>query len=289
MGKQIVAGGGVVYRRTSKGIKILLVHRPNYDDWSLPKGKLDRGESIRECAFREVQEETGFTVHMGPHLGKIEYITPGGYDKDVDYWAMPLVSGSFVKNKEVDDIVWLKPKKAKAQLTYKRDREFLAGLPKRWWDLEPAVYLVRHAHAGERSAWEGDDKVRPLSHQGAMQSHGIADSLVNNGITRLISSPYTRCYQTLEPLGELLSLEVERHSALAEDAKPKATMALLKELSSTRAAVVTHGDVIFNALQHLANEGMRLKPPVDAKKASIWVLRAPDGTFSKGEYIPPPN
>lgn len=287
MANQIVAAGGVVYRKTSKGIKILVVHRPGYDDWSFPKGKIDRGETIRQCAQREVIEETGLTVHMGPLLGDIEYITPGGSDKIVHYWAMPFVSGDFIKNKEVDEIAWMKPKKAAALLTYTRDRDFLVGLGKKWWDLEPRVYLVRHGHAGERSSWKGDDKARPLTHRGWRQSQAIADELVNSGITRLIASPYMRCYQTLEPLGELLGLPVERHPALAEDAKPKATYRLINELGTTRAAVATHGGNIFDALGRLADDGMRIKAPVDAKKGSTWVLHRSDESFTKGIYIPP--
>jgi len=287
MGKRTVAGGGVVYKATAKGIKILLIHRPNYDDWSLPKGKLDPGESIRECALREVQEETGLTVHMGPFLGQTEYITPGGSDKDVHYWAMPYVNGSFKKNAEVDEATWLKPKKARELVTHKRDRAFLAGLPKRWWDLEPAAFLVRHGHAGDRTTWKGDDRVRPLTHRGALQSHHIAETLVDEGITRLVASPYTRCYQTLEPLGELLALEVERHPALAEDAKPKAAMALLDEIRHDRVALATHGGVIFEILQRLAKDGMRLTPPVSAKKGSVWVLKSLNGTVTRSKYLPP--
>lgn len=287
MAKQLVAAGGVVYRKTSKGVKLLVVHRPNYHDWSLPKGKLDRGETVRECAFREVTEETGLTVHMGPYLGDIQYITPGGSDKIVHYWAMPYMSGDFVKNKEVDQIAWVKPKKAAAMLTYTRDRDFLTGLDRKWWDLEPRLYLVRHGHAGDRASWEGDDRVRPLTHRGWKQSHAIAADLVDSGITRLVASPYARCYQTLEPLAELLGLPVERHPALAEDAKPKAAYRLINELATTRAAVATHGNVIYDVLQRLAVEGTKVKGPHDAKKGSVWTLHRAKGSFTKGIYAPP--
>jgi 8-oxo-dGTP diphosphatase len=126
----IEAAGGVVWRSSSKGTaKVLLVHRPRYDDWTLPKGKLEPGESAKDCARREVLEETGFECKLGDELAQTTYDDRKGRPKRVRYWAMQVVRGSFEPNHEVDDIGWFTLDQAVEQLTYKRDAKLLASLP----------------------------------------------------------------------------------------------------------------------------------------------------------------
>lgn len=117
----IQAAGGVVRRDD----RILLVHRPRYDDWSLPKGKLDPGESSDEAALREVEEETGLRCHLGRELPSIEYHDRRGRPKQVRYWEMHPESGEFVPNDEVDEVRWVTTAEARELLTYDRDREVL--------------------------------------------------------------------------------------------------------------------------------------------------------------------
>ncbi len=288
--RKLVAAGGIVWRPTKTGIELLLVHRPGYKDWTFAKGKLDTGESLRDCARREVEEETGFVCIMGPRLGAIEYTTSRGELKEVHYWSMHPVDGTFKPNREVDKIAWLRPKDALRRLTYPRDREFLTELGTHWWILEPRVFLVRHAHAGDRSAWKGKDSKRPLTDKGRRQADGIANKLKNEGVTGILSSPAARCVQTVEPLANLLGVEIETHPALAEGVTATETVSLIHELGDSRTVLVTHGDVVFGALEHLAEQGTNLKPPVVAKKASTWVLHPEDdGTIGKGLYLPPPH
>lgn len=119
------AGGGVVWRRDDGGpVQILVVHRPRYDDWSLPKGKCDEGESDADCALREVEEETGFTSRLGPELPSTRYRDNKGRPKTVRYWAMEPVSGDgrFTPNAEIDEIRWLLVPDALALLSYDHDR-----------------------------------------------------------------------------------------------------------------------------------------------------------------------
>jgi 8-oxo-dGTP diphosphatase len=105
---QVRAAGGVVWSRWGRGpVRILVVHRPRYDDWSLPKGKADRGESDAACALREVREETGLACVLGAELPSTRYRDNKGRDKLVRYWAMEPVSGSFAPNAEIDEIRWL--------------------------------------------------------------------------------------------------------------------------------------------------------------------------------------
>jgi len=122
----IVAAGGIVTRLTSKGrLRILLVHRPAYDDWSFPKGKVDPGETVEAAALREVLEESGVEARLGAELGTVEYTDPAGTRKIVRYWAMEAVNGEFVANSEVDEIKWLSRRKALDALSYEPDRALL--------------------------------------------------------------------------------------------------------------------------------------------------------------------
>ena len=121
------AAGGVVWRQASSGhAEVILVHRPKYDDWSLPKGKCEPEETDEGCALREVEEETGMRCILGPELVGTAYHDRKGRRKEVRYWVMTLASGEFVPNDEVDEVRWLDPIAAQSLLTYERDREVLA-------------------------------------------------------------------------------------------------------------------------------------------------------------------
>jgi 8-oxo-dGTP diphosphatase len=121
------AAGGVPWRETAGGdVEVLLVHRPKYDDWTFPKGKLDPGESEEEAARREVAEETGSVATLGAEVGRIEYVDGHGRPKTVRYWAMTLAPSHFVPNDEVDEIRWLGLADADAHLSYPRDQAVLA-------------------------------------------------------------------------------------------------------------------------------------------------------------------
>jgi len=119
------AAGGVVWRRQGGAVQILVVHRPKYDDWSLPKGKLDRDETFLQAALREVREETGFTCEVGSELVSSHYTDGKGRPKVVRYWAMQAIDGSFAVNDEVDEIRWLEVDPASELMTYQRDLRVL--------------------------------------------------------------------------------------------------------------------------------------------------------------------
>ena len=128
----IEAAGGLVWRRTDEGqVEVLLVHRPKYDDWSLPKGKLDEGETHEAGALREVEEETGLRLELGDELPEVRYHDRFGRPKRVRYWTMEAVAvGGFTPNDEVDELRWLPADRARRLLTYGRDRELLDALPR---------------------------------------------------------------------------------------------------------------------------------------------------------------
>jgi 8-oxo-dGTP pyrophosphatase MutT (NUDIX family) len=129
--KHVRAAGGVVWRRAGTALlEILLVHRPRYDDWSLPKGKCDEGESDEDCALREVEEETGLAVRLGSELPSTQYRDSKGRPKTVRYWAMEFGSGDdgFTPNAEVDAIRWLPVPEAMKLLSYDHDRPIVEAL-----------------------------------------------------------------------------------------------------------------------------------------------------------------
>ena len=131
-GEVIRAAGGVVWRRSTaepSTIDVALVHRPKYDDWSLPKGKVERGETDEQAAVREVEEETGLTCRRGPELPSVRYLDPRSRPKVVRYWAMTVEAETArPPDDEVDEWCWLSEGEALARLTYEHDRTVIAAL-----------------------------------------------------------------------------------------------------------------------------------------------------------------
>jgi len=127
--KRIEAAGGVVMRRGPEETEIVVVHRPRYDDWSFPKGKLDPGETFEEAALREVREETGLVCRLGPELAFAHYDDNKGRPKVVRYWLMAVIEDpGFEPNDEVDELRWLTPAEATGLLTYSRDSKLVKTL-----------------------------------------------------------------------------------------------------------------------------------------------------------------
>jgi broad specificity phosphatase PhoE len=152
------------------------------------------------------------------------------------------------------------------------------------------LYVVRHAHAGSRSAWDGPDDTRPLSRRGRKQADAIADHLAGVGVARLVSSPSVRCVQTLAPLADRLGLRVDADDRLLEGADGDQALALLGELANATdgaAAVCSHGDVIPDVLRILNAGATRFKDPLAWPKGSMWVLTGDGERWTKARYIPP--
>jgi 8-oxo-dGTP diphosphatase len=125
---EVKAAGGVVWRRGAGGIEVAVVHRPHRGDWSLPKGKLDPGESWEEAALREVEEEIGLRCKLGRELSPTSYRDQKDRPKVVRYWLMEPESGEFEPNREVDEVRWLNPSAAADLLTYEHDKQLVGGL-----------------------------------------------------------------------------------------------------------------------------------------------------------------
>lgn len=291
MTRVIQAAGGLVFRRSPKGkLKVLVAHRPRYDDWGLPKGKADKGETPQETAIREVLEETGFHCRIVAPLGVTRYRISNGV-KEVIWFAMrPLPdSPGFKKNNEVDMIKWATRKQAKALCDYEKDRALIADADLKKLAQTGTLFLLRHAAAGDRSKWEGIDAIRPLNKKGRRQSAALAKSLQHSGIEKIYTSPYTRCVQTVEPLAKSVGAKVVEHDALAEGPDIDAAYALADELVGYNAVLCTHGDVIPAVINRMMWAGLTLESRFYCSKASIWEVDLVDGRFTTARYIPPPE
>ena len=216
-GKPTLAGGAVVSRDDPvRGTEIVLIHRDRYDDWTLPKGKLEVGESIPVCAVREVQEETGVTIRLGVPLDTIRYQAGKAGLKKVSYWSgTPLSSVPREPDAEVDEVSWLPVRTAMSRLTYAHDHFLVAQFLE-----QPAttpLIIVRHAKAMDRKDWSRKDSARPVNSRGRRQAQLLVPMLSAYGVQRVISSTSTRCVSTIEPYARRRDLRIETYSQLSEE------------------------------------------------------------------------
>ena len=299
-GSVIRAAGGVVWRRSGEiepKIEIAVIHRPRYDDWSLPKGKLAPGESEIEGAVREVHEETGYRVRLGRPLGEIRYMKESAGStrpKVVRYWAMEAEAGEFSPSREVDELKWLTPAEAMDLLTHDHDKKVLDRFV-RGPALSGCVLLVRHARAGDRAEWGGDDRIRPLDADGWKQAEGLVRVLSRFEVEEIISADYDRCVQTVQPLAEAMSLPIREEELFSEDSYPAhedEAIHMIRKLgeSLSTTAICSQGDVIPDLLQRLAAlDHVDLPNPLPLKKGSFCVLIFDGPRLFSVEYVPPPK
>jgi len=150
------------------------------------------------------------------------------------------------------------------------------------------IYLVRHAKAGERRVWDGDDVLRPLSKTGWKQSEAISRRLSRQGVSSLHASPYVRCMQTLEPLGQRVGLNVNPEQRLFEDEPFEPVLDLLNEVDDG-AVLCSHGDIIPTVIKALVRRGMQVETPAEWGKGSVWVLKRKGDRITRGKVWPPPK
>ncbi|GAA4781913.1 NUDIX hydrolase [Microbacterium gilvum] len=224
--RPVYAAGCVVWRELDGELLVLLVHRGKYRDISLPKGKLDPGEMLAQTAVREIHEETGLRVSLGPAVGRSVYIQPSGREKIVQYWAAEATAeairaSTFVPNKEIAGIEWVTVPAARERLSYPVDREILDGFDR----LRRAdglrtfpVVLLRHGKALARDDWDGADADRPLQERGREQAKAVVGALAAFGVRKIVSSSAERCVKTVTPLSKALGRRIVETDALGEEA-----------------------------------------------------------------------
>jgi len=240
-GKPILAGGAVVTREhPTRGIEVVIIHRKRYDDWTLPKGKLEPGEALPVCAVREVQEETGVSIRLGVPLDTIRYEAGKSGPKKVDYWGgIVLEVVRRAPDAEVDVVSWLPVRAALARLTYSHDHFLVQQYLE-----QPAttpVIIVRHAKAMDRKDWSRKDQARPLNTRGRRQARMLVPMLEAYGITRLVSSTSTRCLSTLLPYAHRRELAIESYAQLTEEEGTDDARGVGKLISRVQAAALADG------------------------------------------------
>jgi len=269
----ILAAGVVAFR---PGREVLLVHRPKYDDWSFPKGKLDRAEHPTAAAVREVAEETGVHVRLGPPLPDQRYPVARRM-KTVHYWTGRVVGdddvAAYAPNDEIDKVAWVPVAEAPALLSYDRDRETLAEAL-RVRRKTHAVVVLRHARARARSAWHGPDAGRTLLKAGEADADRLVPLLAAYGVTRVVTSSSTRCVQTVRPYAETAGYRLDLRPRLSEEhATPRAVAKAVAELMAADepapecAVLCTHRPVL-----PLVYDAAGVELPEDAPLAPAELL-----------------
>lgn len=240
----IVAAGAILWRVERGELKVAVIHRSRYDDWSWPKGKIDKGETVAQAAVREIREETGLKVSLGVHLAEINYTMPNGGEKQVHYWAAKvsdkaLSKSKFVPSEEVAKVDWKTVNQVRKLLSYEFDFVPLNNLVSLHdagqLETKPLI-ILRHAKAMARSDWRGgkavDDGRRPLHDFGRHQAKALIPTIAAFGPKLVVSSPWKRCRDTVAPYAQKKKLAVvERHqlSELGNAKRPSRTSDVIQD------------------------------------------------------------
>ena len=274
----IESAGALVWRVHDGELQVRLVHRPRYDDWSWPKGKLDPGETFQAAAAREVAEETGKPVILGVPLPGLQYLTPEGRVKRVHYWAARKASrrsdaGALaarapvppVSPQEIDRAAWLSVDDAARRLTREADRTPLDALVRERAEGRLATHVVviaRHGKAVARSAWHGDEQDRPLTPAGHAQAVAMVPVLAAYGVEAMVTSRWDRCAQSIAPYARasgLASLSSDHLTEAQHERSPSRVARTVRELlESERSSVLcTHRPVLPTVLDVLGQHSRR--------------------------------
>lgn len=283
----VAAAGAVLWRHEGDQLQVALVHRPKYDDWSWAKGKLDPGETWVQAAAREVLEETGFRPRLGIPLPRSVYTMQRGTLKEIRYWAAEVMGGTGELENEIDEVAWLTPAQAQLRFSYVRDALQLqavvdadrAGTLQTW-----PLAVIRHADSVARKQWDEPDPLRPLDSCGREQARALVPILAAYGIERVITSPSTRCFTTVQPYAAAAGILLRTKAGLSEETfeqDPSRATRNLKRLleRGEPAALCTHRPVLPTMLKLL-----RKATAPGSEVHEILAVAAEDG-MSKGEAL----
>ena len=286
-GYGIAAAGGVVWRDAGQGrVDVAIIHRNRYDDWTLPKGKLRPGETELLAAVREVGEEIGSRVAVQRRLGRGGYRV-GRVSKSVAFWSMHHRGGHFEASQEVDRMRWVDPGRARDLLSYPLDGEMLdrfAETPAP----DSVLVLVRHAKAGKRANWPGEDSQRPLDNDGRRQARRLARLLPCFAPEQIISADRVRCVQTVEPTAEFLGLTDRDPSGVLGRVLPCRSGPRARRASGAdqgrahRPCCAARGKRFPRLLEVVAPRGAA--ESFVTRKAAIWVVSFADGVSVAADY-----
>jgi len=278
----IIAAGGVVWRETvDSKIELALIHRPKYQDWTFPKGKLDTGEEIISCAYREIMEETGLDIELGPFLGSVQYEAIDGL-KQVSYWSAKALDTSkdFYANVEVDLLEWHEIDSAREKLTRDSDKEILEVFINSPYKASKLI-MLRHAKALARSEWQSGDEDRPLDNLGQLQARRMHAVYQVFGVSQIHTSDAVRCYDTVIGLTNTLKIEPVITSKLSEytfeknkDKSLDYALELAEISRSTGETILlcSHNPVLPRMLERVAKKSSVELPESKLKPGDAWVV-----------------
>lgn len=266
----IVAAGAILWRIEKGELKVAIIHRSRYDDWSWPKGKIDKGETVPQAAVREIREETGLKITLGVHLAEINYVMPNGGHKQVHYWAAKvsdksLANSKFKPSEEVEKVDWKTVAQARKLLSYEFDyvplNNLVALFDSGLLDTKPLI-ILRHAKAMARSEWRGgksvDDGKRPLHEFGKHQAKALVTTISAFGPKLVVTSPWKRCKDTVTPYANKKKLAIiERHqlSELGNVKRPSRTSDVIQDFieRNKSALICSHRPSLPTILKTLAS------------------------------------
>ncbi|WP_431277982.1 NUDIX hydrolase [Leifsonia poae] len=265
MNSAIYAAGAVCWRVVDEKVVVLVVHRAKYGDVTIPKGKVDPGETLPQTAVREIEEETGLRIALGVPLGVSTYPLASGRDKIVHYWAgevtdEAIAHSTFVPNSEIAAIEWVTIKKARGYLTYDRDLEILESFVKLLDEGVTSTFAIialRHGKAAPRSSWKGEDALRPLTDRGVLQAATDVPTIEAWHPRRIVTSDAVRCVATVAPLAAATGIKPRRDSGISQDAhedgQGRVREIVGKRVRARKTAVLcSHGPVLPEIMREIA-------------------------------------
>jgi len=299
MSELIIAAGGVVWRETKDSkIELAIIHRPKYDDWTFPKGKLDSGEELISGAYREILEETGLDIEFGPFLGAVEYESVE-VAKHVSYWAAKALSSSkeFHPNNEADLLEWHEFESARKKLTRDTDKEILEIFIDSPYQATKLI-MLRHAKALARDEWQSGDEDRPLDNLGQLQAKRMHAVYQVFGISQIHTSDAVRCYDTVIGLTNTLKIEPVITSKLSEytfeknkDKSLDYALELAEISRSTGETILlcSHNPVLPRMLERVAKKSSVELPESKLKPGDAWVVFLGKNKCLQIDVVPAPS
>jgi 8-oxo-dGTP diphosphatase len=287
----IRAAGALLWRENSDlAIEVALIHRPRYEDWSLPKGKLEIGETALQCAYREVLEETGIRASFTRHLGAVEY-EESGQQKRVRYWAAycPLNQSEFIPNEEVDQIKWLTASAAHEYATHDSDKSIIETFMSQEQHTDTLI-ILRHTKSLERGDWDDEDSHRTLDETGFDQAQLLIKHLEPFAIDELYTSDYTRCVQTVTPLAHARGLSITAVPSLNEESfevDPEKAISFANALKQDEKNILicSHNPVIPSMLRGILNTKLKNKDLIKLEPGDAWIVHRVRGEIVGLDYL----